>query len=115
MGRKIYTNHKDEWEMFSTVSDTTVYSSRCKNDFVKQIIKDMIYKTKLQCIQEIMAFPNQWIVNDEFIKTKDIMKFYEWQKEYLFKTDTDDEYYKIIDEKLDELIEELERDDNKSE
>lgn len=101
MGRQVRTNG-DKWEVFSTVVDEVVATFDSKQEVAKWFAQEGLYKAKLDAIQTIMTFPNQWFVDGEY-QTGNNSKFYSW-RDKLYNKDTYEEYYKMIDDKFNELM-----------
>jgi hypothetical protein len=107
MGRKIITNNINEWKIFSTMSDSIVAEFETEKDLKKFLALEEIYNGKLKAIEVLMSFPFQYSVNDTTLcrdNKEGKEKYYEWLKEEVYETDTYEEYYSVIDKKLNELM-----------
>lgn len=107
MGWSIKTNNKDKWSVYSSVSDSVIAMFNTEKELVNFLALDKIYVTKKKAIELLMTFPNDWTVNDERTITEDrrdkLDLYFNWEKS-IFKAETYEEYYKLIDDKLEELM-----------
>lgn len=108
IGRKIITNNKDSWELYSTITDSIVAKFETEKDLKKNIALEKVYDGKLKAIKELMTFPNGWTINDKAISLNQNEEgnenYYEWIRYIELNSETYDEYYKSIDKKLQELL-----------
>lgn len=107
MGRKIITNGEDKWEIFSTITDSVIAEFNTKEGIKRFVAMERIYNSKLEAIQELICFPRGWVVNDERQLNENHEQFeaYDaWYKNILENETTYEDYYKAIDDKLEELL-----------
>jgi hypothetical protein len=105
MSRKIITNNKDIWKMYSTVVDKVVWECNTEEDFKKAIALEKIYDGKLQAIEDFMMYPNGWIVNDKgSFDRKKHEEYYDWIDDIYANDENIEEDRKKIDAKLIELL-----------
>lgn len=101
MGRSIRTNNVDEWEVFSSITDSVIAKFETEHDLKVWLANEDIYKGKLKAIEVLMSFPSHWNVNGErqFKKSG----YYDWLSS-IEDVDTYDEYHGKIDKKLEQLM-----------
>lgn len=108
MGRKIITNNKDKWEIFSSSTDSVIAEFETEKDLKEFIVIDGIYEAKLKAIKTLMTFPQGWVVNDKRIfaeaNQENSQNYLEWLMKISKESKTYEEYYTKIDEKLEELM-----------
>jgi len=102
MAHKINTNNKDYWELYSTVAEGPIAVFKTKNELIRHIALRKVYEGKLNAIREMMSFPSEWYVNDDY-QWRDIKAYQQWYKGVLMAPDV--QYYNLIDEKYEELME----------
>jgi hypothetical protein len=106
MGRKIITNSKDNWQLYSTIADDIIAEFKTEKDLKEYIALEKIYDTKIQAIKELMIFPVGWTINEKrvpLLTDEMLNKFNDWLED-LVDIDDNNEYYKNIDNKLNELL-----------
>lgn len=97
---------KDKWEIHSTVTDSMIASFDTKKECARFIAMEEVYKGKKKAIEELMCFPSGWTVNgNRCFENNNYEEYYNWLKSIL-NCDTYEEYYKRIDDKLEELLNE---------
>lgn len=101
MGWHIQTNYKDKWEIFSIVVGDVIASFKTEDELAKWIAKQEIYRAKLQAIEEVLTFPHRWVVNGK-ARSGNTTAYREWL--ISLKYTTEEEKFKLIDEKLEELM-----------
>lgn len=108
MSHKIITNHKDSWKVYSTITKNIVAEYNSELDLKRFIAMDIIYHAKKRAIEKLMSFPEEYIVNDEYIEVgtnKDGEDNYaKWIKQVHEECHNKAELYEAIDNKLNELI-----------
>lgn len=108
MGWRILTNNKNQWNIFSSITDGIIGTFETQEELVKYIATKRIYDGKLQAIESLMTFPANWTVNDEIQWSEELSKktneFYEWQLSISGNSKTLEEYHQRIDDKLNELL-----------
>ena len=109
MGWRINTNHKDKWSIFSSNTDDDIATFKTEKELVNFLALEEVYRGKKKAIEILMTFPNGWNVNGNRMSVKDgksINKHEEYFKwlNSICDYETYDEYYKAIDDKLDELM-----------
>ena len=106
MGWLIKTT-KTKWNIYSTVSDSIIASFKTQKECAKFIAQEKIYEGKKQAIEMLMTFPHNWNVNDSRCFTEEgkekMKKHFEWLQT-TFDAKTYEEHYKMIDDKLEELL-----------
>lgn len=103
MGWSIKTNNKDKWEVLSSVVDDVIASFDNEHDLKVWIAKEDIYRGKLKAIETMMTFPNLWRVNDERVIIHGVLsKYHDWIEKLYHNND--EERFKMIDDKLEELM-----------
>jgi len=106
MGWQIKTNNKDQWSLFSSITDSNIVTFEKQKDLVNFIALEKVYEGKKKAIETLMTFPYGWNVNDE----RTVGNYGELTKQYydwlntISSLDTYEEYYKAIDNKLEELM-----------
>ena len=111
MGWQIKTNNKDQWSLFSSITDSNIVTFEKQKDLVNFIALEKVYEGKKKAIEILMTFPNGWTVNDSRIFVGDEgsesrnkhNKYFAWLNS-ICDCETYEEYYKMIDNKLDELM-----------
>ena len=107
MGRIIKTNNKDNWEIYSTIADGIIAKFETEKDLKNFIAQETVYDGKLKAIEYLMTYPYKWTVNDVRVwdenGTNIIKTYYYWVEE-IQNSETYEEYYKKIDDKLKELL-----------
>lgn len=70
------------------------------------LASEMEYKTKLEIIKLLMTFPHGFLTtNNEIITNQEAMDEYEvWHREIYPRIAFLDEYYSLIDRKLQEIV-----------
>lgn len=108
MGYKIITNNKDSWELFSSITDSVIFKSNKEEELVNFLALEHIYEGKLKAIEVLLTFPNRYTINDERMfndKSKEkTTEYYNWIEKINNDSKTYEEYYKKIDDKLEELL-----------
>ncbi len=104
MAHVINTNHTDHWELYSTIAEGSLAVFKTKNELIRYIANEKVYEGKLRAIEEMMIFPEGWAVNYQRQVPKSFA-FVDWERELL--NAPDDQYYKLIDEKYEELMKQL--------
>lgn len=107
MGRRIITNNIDSWEIFSTMSDSVIEKFETEDDLKRFLALEKIYDGKLKAIEVLMSYPYQYSVNEIMLcrdNSEGMNKYYSWLKLELYESDTYEEYYDMIDKKLEELL-----------
>jgi len=108
MGWKIVTNNKDNWGIFSSISDSIIFECDTEQELLKHIALEAVYDGKLKAIERLMTYPNRWTVNDQIMFNSNqeaVEAYYDWYKTINNDSKTYEEYYGKIDEKLEELLE----------
>lgn len=108
MGWKIVTNNKDNWGIFSSISDSIIFECDTEQELLKHIALEAVYDGKLKAIERLMTYPNRWTVNDQIMFNSNqeaVEVYYDWYKTINNDSKTYEEYYGKIDEKLEELLE----------
>lgn len=110
MGRQIKTTEDGKWQLYSTITESNIAEFDTETKMKKHIAMGAIYDAKREAIKTLMVFPYGFIVNDRRIMndaglSSNQKECYEWEKELLSTCDTFEEYYKKIDDKLNELLE----------
>jgi len=109
MGWRINTNHIDKWNIFSSNTDDDIATFKTEKDLINFIALEEIYKGKKKAIEILMTFPNGWTVNGNrmFVEDGDNRikheEYFTWLNS-IYDCETYEEYYKMIDNKLDELM-----------
>jgi polyribonucleotide nucleotidyltransferase len=106
MGWSIKTNNKDKWSLYSSVSESIIATFKTQKELVNFIYTDQIYEGKKKAIETLMTFPSGWTVNNSRMfecDTKCFEDYSNWLKTVI-RSKTYEEYYKAIDDKLNELI-----------
>jgi len=99
MGWRINTNHTDD----------DIVTFKTEKDLVNFLALEEVYRGKKKAIETLMTFPNGWTVNNSrmFIEEGESRnkhdEHYKWL-EFINDCKTYKEYYKMIDNKLDELM-----------
>jgi len=107
MGKRIITNNIDKWEIFSTVTDSVEATFTSEKDLKYFLAIEIVYDGKLKAIEKLMSFPFHCSINDVDICRDNFEgkeKYFEWYKSESQKAGSYEEYYKAIDEKLEELL-----------
>lgn len=108
MENKIITNHKDSWELYSTITDTIIWKFKTEKDLKKFLALEVITEAKIKAIQELLTFPNGRTINGEFIFTNKIKKNNEkitsWLKSIRTNPKNYEDYFEKVDKKLQELL-----------
>jgi hypothetical protein len=107
MSRKIITNNKDSWQIHSSISDNIIFECNSEKELRTFITLDNINKAKLEAIKDLLSFPNGWVVNDVHTPMgmdKDTFNEYNKWWEKAMECETYEEYYAMIEEKLQELL-----------
>lgn len=106
MGWNILVNN-NKWSIFSSVTDSIVEEFDSQQECANFIAKDKIYEAKKKAIETLITFPSGWCINGERILLKNTYEllddYFDWVKS-LYNYGTYDEYYKAIDDKLNELM-----------
>jgi len=106
MGWQIKTNNKDQWSLYSTVTDDNIATFKTQKELVNFITLEKLYEGKKKAIETLMTFPYGWNVNDKRTvgNFRELTKqYYDWL-ESINSLDIYEKYYKAIDNKLDELM-----------
>ena len=106
MGWRINTNNIDQRSIFSSVTDDDIAKFNTQEELLNFIALEEIYKGKKKAIEILMTYPNGWTVNNKRMFMSDEQKHDEYFK-WLYSIsdhDTYEEYYKAIDNKLNELM-----------
>ncbi len=107
MGWSIKTNNKDEWSLYSSISEGNIETFKTQKELVDFIALEQIYQGKKKAIETLMTFPDGWYVNGKrtFVdnRTELLKQYYDWFMS-IVKLKSYEEYYKAIDDKLKELI-----------
>jgi len=106
MGWSIKTNNKNQWSLFSSVTDDDIAVFETQKELVNFIALEKIYEGKKKAIETLITFPNGWTVNGNrmFVENKQKHdEYYEWLYS-ITNIETYEEYYKAIDDKLEELM-----------
>jgi len=111
MGWRINTNHTDQWSIFSSNTDDDIAIFETEKDLVNFLALEEVYRGKKKAIETLMTFPNGWTVNNSRMVLGDEVsesrkkheEYYKWL-ELIGKIRTYEGYYKVIDDKLDELM-----------
>jgi hypothetical protein len=108
MSHKIITNHKDSWKVYSTITESIVAEYSSELELKQFIAMDIIYHAKKRAIERLMSFPEEYIINDEYIcpgTNKDGTDSYvKWVKQIYKECSNKAELYEAIDHKLNEII-----------
>jgi len=105
MGWSIKTNNKSYWNVFYSVTDCNIATFRTKEGLIRFLATDRIYSGKLKAIEILMTFPNDWYINDERMREiEKLTEYYDWYNS-ICVLGTNKEYFKAIDDKLQELME----------
>ena len=100
-------NKDNKWEIWSSITDSVIASFNEEKECVRFIAFEEIYKGKKKAIEELLCFPSGWHINNERQwRNKEQDEYFEWIKSINENCDTYKEYYKRIDQKLDELLNE---------
>ena len=103
MGWSINTNHKDHWEVFSSISESVIATFVTERELKKWLAEEEVYKGKLKAIETLMIFPSEWTINDEYkIIPGNLSNYHRWC-ETLDYTNRENRL-RQIDEKLEELM-----------
>lgn len=106
MGWSILVNN-NKWSIFSSVTDSIVEEFDSQQECANFIAKDKIYEAKKKAIEILMTFPDGWYINKKrkLLENRNELLdvYYNWVKS-LYNYGTYDEYYKAIDDKLNELM-----------
>lgn len=105
MGWSILVNN-NKWSIFSSVTDSIVEEFDSQQECANFIAKDKIYEAKKKAIETLITFPSSWRINGERILLKNdelLDDYFDWANS-LYNYGTYDEYYKAIDDKLNELM-----------
>jgi len=103
MGWKIITNHKDNWQIYSSSVDDVIAEFDSEENLKKWIAEEAVYDGKLKAIEHLMTFPSTWTVNDERVIIKGSLgKYHDWLHS-LYGFDRE-ENFKKIDKKLEKLL-----------
>jgi hypothetical protein len=104
MARSIRTNNKDRWDLYSSIAEGVIATFKTKNELIAYIAEENVYMGKLKAIEEMMAFPSGWHVNEIYHRNiEDIKAFREWYDNNLLMA-PDSERFELIDQKYDELM-----------
>jgi len=107
MGWRIKTNNKNKWSLFSSVTDSDIATFKTQKELVNFIALEQICDGKKKAIETLMTFPHGWNVNEvKYIAENHQelnQEYYDWVME-ISKFKTYEEYYKAVDDKLDELF-----------
>lgn len=93
-----------EWRVLNTVTDEIIAEFDSEQDTKQFLAYEKIYEGKKKAIEILMSFPNQWIINDKFQRTESGIEDYTKWILSINHYDTYMDYYKAIDNKLDELL-----------
>jgi hypothetical protein len=104
MARSIRTNNKDRWELISSIAEGVIATFKTKNEILAYIAEENVSMGKLKGIEEMMSFPSQWYVNDDY-QWRDNKAYREWYDSVIMAPDA--ERFKLIDQKYDELMNEI--------
>lgn len=107
MGWSIKTNNKNKWSLFSSVTDSNIAMFKTQKELVNFIALEQIYEGKKKAIETLMTFPNKWYVNEERIIADNYdevhKNYFDWLNS-ITELKTYKEYYKAVDDKLEELM-----------
>jgi len=106
MGWQIKTNNNDKWSLFSTVTDDNIITFQTQKELINFIALEKVYEGKKKAIETLMTFPYGWNVNDKRIVGnfgESTKQYYDWLNS-ISLSDTYEEYYKAIDNKLEKLM-----------
>lgn len=107
MGQTIMTNNKDCWLLCSNQYDL-VEEFASEKDLKSYLAVYHIYSGKLNAIKALMSFPGGFVINDvaylEDFKEKKVQEYCTWHRNLVMKATNREDYYKGIDDKLNELI-----------
>ena len=104
MGWSIQTNNKDKWSLISSVTDSEIATYENQEELVNFIAMEQVYKGKLKAIETLLTFPDGWMINEKLTPHNNSEKYFSWHKSVSLISETYEEYYKAIDNKLDELL-----------
>lgn len=106
MGWSIKTNNKDKWNLYSSISESNIATFKTQKELVNFIALEQVYEGKKKAIETLMTFPEGWYVNNNRIfNPQNINRedYFVWLKS-IFNYKTYEEYYEVIDKKLNELM-----------
>jgi len=109
MGWQIKTNKENQWSLFSTVTDDNIITFKTQKELINFIALEKIYEGKKKAIEILMTFPNGWNVNGNRMFVEDGEsrnkhdEYFKWLNS-ICDCETYEEYYKMIDNKLEELM-----------
>lgn len=105
MGWSIETNNKNQWSIISSVTDSSIAEFNTEKDVVKFIAQEKIYEGKLKAIETLISFPSGWHINGKRVATgsQSHIEYYNWAQSICL-LETYGDYYKAIDDKLEELM-----------
>jgi len=109
MGWRINTNHTDQWSIFSSNTDDDIATFETEKDLVNFLALEEVYRGKKKAIETLMTFPNGWTVNNSRMVVEEGEsrnkhdEHFAWLNS-IYEIGTYEEYYKAIDDKLDELM-----------
>jgi hypothetical protein len=97
---------KNKWKIHSTITDSIIASFNSQKECVNFIALEEIYNGKKKAIETLMQFPHDWTVNgSRYVSENENVydQYYNWINS-INNINSYEEYYKKIDEKLDELL-----------
>lgn len=90
--------------IINTTTDEMIAEFKSEQELKRFLAYENVYEGKKRAIKILMSFPNQWTVNDKLQRTeKGIEEFTKWLLT-INNYDTYADYYKAVDDKLDELL-----------
>ncbi|AKO91968.1 hypothetical protein BEH_07565 [Priestia filamentosa] len=103
MGRAIVTNYKDKWALYSSIVEDSIVEFKTEDELKAYMAREMVYEGKLKAIELLMDFPHRLVVNDSVQVCPMKLQYHNWYTR-LLATTTDEEYFRCIDSKLNELM-----------
>ena len=95
----------EKWKVINTITNDAITEFDSEQDVKEFLAYEKIYEGKKDAIKLIMSFPNGFIVNNEYQRIKNGTEddYTNWLKS-INHHDTFTDYYKAIDDKLDQLL-----------